>query len=193
VRKIKIVMPLAGTASVAVLILASALGTANAATTACSGAASGECGSQVNTYGNAFNVKGNRAIVGSLIIAYPDSTTNTGGDFNAVQTTANPNERTFEFAPGNKLSGDCISQPSGSTGLVLRPCRAPGDVNAKFQEFTGVNPSNTAGTQWTNVASKQTVQPNGTRKQLTAVTKVTNVNGSYWGFSMPGVPPAQGR
>jgi hypothetical protein len=170
------------------------VGAASASTPACSGAASGQCGAQVNTSGNAMNVRGGVAAVNTKIIAFPDSTTDPHGDFQAAQTTSNVNERTFQYDPKNVLSNPalCISEPSTAvnSGLVLRACRAPGNVNAKFQEFTGVNTQNTNGTQWKNVASGLIVQANGTSHQLSAVRTVTNPGGTCWGFNAPGSCPS---
>jgi hypothetical protein len=169
--------------------------TASASTTGCVNAPSTSklyqsCGDEENTYSNGFDVYKQSAAANTKIIAFADSSTDPATDFYAFQSTSNPDERVFEYAPNGKLSGLVISDPMGGVkgdsrdGLVLRPYN-----NSAFQQFTGVDTQDTAGTQWTNVASKQVVQPNGTGSQLTTVKDVTNAAGSYWGWNQPGVVP----
>jgi hypothetical protein len=155
---------------------------ASASTPTCTNAASGTCGAEVNAFGNAFAVTA--APAQNVRVRATPADTTASQDFIAVEAGSNANARTFEFAPGNHPSGWCISQPSKNAGLVLRPCSAT--LN-KWQTFTGVNTTDTAGTPWKNLASGQFVIGAGTGKQLTA--KNTISNGSYWGFDAPAVPP----
>lgn len=170
---------------------------ASAATPACTnatGAYAGYCGSEVNPYGNAFDVKGQGAFTGNRIIAYPNSTTDPATDFIAEQTTSNPSERVFYYAPNGKITNLVITDPAGGypgdsrDGLILKP--VVGIHGSAYQQFTGVTPGNTAGTQWTNVATHQVVEPQGTAAQMLTVKVVTNRAGSYFGWDSPAVVPA---
>jgi hypothetical protein len=158
----------------------------------CTNDPAGFCGSEVNVSGNAFNARGQSAKSGTEIIAYPNSAPGLGSDFNAVQS-GGADTRQFEFAPNDKLSGQCLAEPSltPKSGLVLRPCRAASSSLIKYQQFTGVNTQDTAGTQWTNVESGLIIQANGNGGQLTAVKTVTNVGGSYWAWDQNAVIPSK--
>ena len=160
---------------------------ASAATPACSGDPAGFCGSQINTFGNAWTA------VGAQVTASPAATAGSGADFIAkTPAGADANVRQFQFAPNDKPSGLCVSEPSTTPNavLTLRPCRAASNSLIKFQKFAGINPGDTSGTPWVNVASHLTVQANGTGNDLRAVKVVTNPGGAIWGFDSPAVPPA---
>ena len=77
-----------------------------------------------------------------------------------------------------------VAQLTGWKRLVLRRC-----ANTRWQQWTGVNTRDTSGTQWVNVNSHQTVQGEGAGNAFEAVTTVTNVKGSYFGFNAPGIAP----
>lgn len=144
-------------------------------------------------YGNAWNVKGQIAATGTHIDAYPNSTTDPANDFIAVPTTGNPDERVFFYAPNGVKTNLVVVDPAGGypgdspDGLILKPY-----TNSPYQQFTGVNTQNTAGTQWTNVATRLVVTPNGTKNQLTGKTAAVAATslGSYFGWNQPGVVPA---
>jgi hypothetical protein len=172
---------------------------ASASTAGCTGGVyAGSCADEVNMYGNGFDVYKQTARADQPVTSYPDFngsteiTTDPGTDFYAENTTpSNADERVFEYAPNGKLSGFCISDPDNSSApggkdaLQLRPCN--GSV---FQQFTGLgNTQDENGIQWQSNASKGIIQPNGTNHQMSTVKTVTNVDGSYWGWDQPGVPP----
>ena len=79
----------------------------------------------------------------------------------------------------------CLSQTEAWNRIVRRDRN-----NSKWQQFTGVNTQNTAGTQRANVAFGQVVQGNGVGTAFTAVMNVTNIAGSYFGGDGFGVVPA---
>jgi hypothetical protein len=176
---------LATTATVAAV--AGGVATASAASTACIGnPQTSFCGSQVNVYGNALTVLG-KPVANARVFSEPSTTKNGSQDFIATQPIGNPNPdaRNFEFAPFNKRSHLCLSQPATNAKLFLRPCN--GNV---FQTFLGVNPSDTTGTQWTNKHSGQKIMAFGVGKQVQVVTNpAANLNGSYWGFDQKAVIP----
>lgn len=165
--------------------------TAGAATPECSGSLAGFCGSEVNVYGNAWTA--GTIQVNAKVTASPVSTASAGGDLIAMTPAgASASVRQFELAPANEPTGLCVSEPSvtNNSVLQLRPCRAANSSLLKYQEFTGINPGDTAGTPWVNVASGLTVQPNGTGNALRAVKVLTNRAGSYWGWDLPAIVPA---
>jgi hypothetical protein len=173
-----------------------------ASTSACVNAPSGTCGYEENVYGNDWDVYQQYARVNQPVTAYPHKDGDQATDFNAVQTTHNVNERRFEYAPNGNRSGLCLSDPDGGYagnpggphGLVLRTCN-----NSAFQQWRtppGVDSQNTAGTQWINVATRRTVQPQGTGSQMVTVKtpdKNGNAQGSYFGWDSPGVVPKMSR
>jgi hypothetical protein len=189
----KLSLKLASAAAGAALVIGSGAfaSAAMAASPNCQNDPAGFCGSEVNVSGNAFNARGQSAKTGTEIIAYPNSAAGFGSDFKAVQS-GGANTRTFEFAPNDKPSGQCLSEPSltPKSGLVLRPCRAASSSLIKYQQFTGVNTQDTAGTRWTNVKSGLKIQANGNGAQLIAVKTITNVGGSYWAWDQNAVIPA---
>lgn len=170
---------------------------AGASTAGCTGLVTGpyanSCGSEVNMYGNAFDVFQQGAWKGNRVIAYPNSTTDRATDFIALSTNGNPDERVFFYAPDGKITNLVIVDPAGGypgdsrDGLILKPYIA----GSKFQQFTGVNTQNTAGTQWTNIATGQVVTPMGTRNQIVTTPAATAALslGSYWGWNANGVDP----
>ena len=165
-------------------------GSAEASTTCASlstGSNAGYCGQEVDVAGNAFNVQYGGAWNNNKIIAYPNSATDTGVDFIAKQANSNPDSRYFEFAPGGKGSGYCISDTMGGVkggyydGLYLRKCNF-----SKWQTFIGANTYNTLATEWTNVASGKVVQDNGTRAEMTDwAPKNTTPANSNFGWDNP--------
>lgn len=161
-----------------------AAATASASTPACQAADAGNCGSQVNAFGNAFTVTG-KVQVGAPVVSEPDSAISGRSDFISAQTTADNDERTFNLAIKGIASGLCASEPTGSFHLVLRACN-----NSRFQRFVGVDTRNTAGTQWTNVASGDRIQGAGDGNAFSVVPTVTNVRGSFFGFDTAGIVPA---
>lgn len=192
---------IAATAGTAALVAAGVMGAtaAGASTDACSGASgrlAGSCGTEVNVYGNGWDVKGQHASYNAAIIAYPDVDADNGQvitsdpatDFYAHQTTGNSNERVFEYAPNGRRSGLCISDPAsgyagnpgGRDGLVLRTCNG-----STFQEFVGLGDTQNDqanhhhGIQWQDVATDQVVATNGTGAPLNTVDG-TGVAGSYF-------------
>jgi len=176
----RILTAAAGLFALAALALPAA---ANAATPACTTTPAQDCGSQVNGYGYALTVTG-RIGTNAYVTSVLDSAATGRSDFTADQTTANPDERTFELSPDGARSGWCAAQLTGWKRLVLRRC-----ANTRWQQFTGVNTRDTSGTQWVNVNSHQTVQGEGAGNAFEAVTTVTNVKGSYFGFNAPGIAP----
>jgi hypothetical protein len=162
---------------------------ASASTTACTSQGP-SCGTNVNVYSNAFDVYQQGANYNQKIIAYPNSTTDRATDF--VRSAEGTAYR-YEYAPDGVLSGWCVSNPmggggvpAGSTGLVLRGCNT-----TAFQQFT-MGAANSNGNQLTSVADGRTIQPNGTRAQISAPATLNNVPGSYWkwtaGTSTPPPP-----
>jgi hypothetical protein len=151
-------------------------------------------------YGNAFDVRYQGAWVNNVIEAYTNSATDKATDFVARQTTANSDERVFFYAPNGVRAKDpstgaylVIADPAGGVagdsrdGLVLRDFA--GTQGSAYQQFTGVSTQNTAGTTWTNVATKQIVIPQGTGNQLITAKSPTSA-GMYWGWDQNGVDPA---
>jgi hypothetical protein len=157
---------------------------ASAETTACDMAGAGNCGSQVNAFGGPLVIAG-PAKAGTPVVSGADSKTTGRADWAAVQTTSYPDERRFEYAPKGVLSGLCISQPSGWSFVVLRPCNATPN-----QRLLGTDTRNTAGTQWQVKASGGFVTGAGTGNAFAVVKTVKNKAGSYFGFDAPGVVPA---
>jgi hypothetical protein len=200
---VKKVLALAGTLGVALSGVYMAASAASANTLACdnvTGTDAGYCGSEVNMYANAFDVRYQGAWVNNVVEAYPGNTADKAQDFVARQTTGNPDERVFFYAPNGVRAKDSktgaylvIADPAGGVpgdsrdGLVLRDF--VGIQGSAYQQFTGVSTQNTAGTTWTNVATKQIVIPQGTGNQLITAANPTS-RGMYWGWDQPGVDPA---
>lgn len=93
---VKKVLALAGTLGVSLGGVFMAASGASANTAACdkvTGTDAGYCGSEVNMYGNAFDVRYQGAWVNNVIEAYTNSATDKATDFVARQTTANSDER----------------------------------------------------------------------------------------------------
>jgi hypothetical protein len=148
---------------------------------------SGGNGDVINLYGNGLDVKGQRDAVNTPVIAWPVTSTDPAVRFDFIAVNGG---WAIEYAP-TVDTGLCVSeavgsQPKGSapTGLVLRGCSWN-----KFQTFTlrtGANGS----FQLVNAATGQTIQPNGTRAQITGTSTVTNGPGSWWGWNTRGAVPA---
>jgi hypothetical protein len=149
---------------------------------------SGGQGDVINRFGNGLDVRDQRPAVNNLIIAYPVTGTDPAVQFDVIPVG---DGWAFEYAPLKVDSGLCVSEavgsePAGSnpTGLVLRDC-----LWNKFQRFTlsvGANGS----FQLVNAATGQTIQPNGTRAQITGENTLSNVAGSWWAWNTPGSAPA---
>lgn len=155
---------------------------------ACPGPAIAGDGDVINKYGNGLDVLGQRDRVNTRIVAWPAGASDPAVDFDVIPAGT---AYAFEYAPRNVDSGLCVSEavgsePAGSaaTGLVLRGC-----LWNKWQTFT-LRVAADGSFQLVNVATGQTIQPNGTRAQITGVATVTNGPGSWWGWKTPGTPPA---
>jgi hypothetical protein len=156
-------------------------GTASAQTATCVNDPAGFCGAQVNAFDNALTVANTTARVNAVVNAAPLNKFAASQDFIAkTYPGGGANGRTFEYAPSNKPSGLFLSFPQtgNRTGLVLRKFVA----GSKYQEFQGVNTTDTNGTPWVNVASGRSMQANGTGKQVVQARPVTNPGGASWGF-----------
>lgn len=175
-------------------------GVASASTPACSGAGgklTGSCGTEVNAYGNGWDVKGAKFATNTPIIAWPAEdvdnsqpvTNDPALDFYAHNTTSNnTNERVFEATGYGVRSGYCISDPDGGyaadpggrDGLVLRKCNG-----TPYQEFVGLGDTQNDqgnkhhGIQWQSDATNQVVSTNGTGEPLDT-TDGTTITGSYF-------------
>jgi hypothetical protein len=156
-------------------------GTASAQTRTCVNDPAGFCGAQVNANNNALTVANTTAKVNAIVNATPLNNFAASQDFIAkTYPGGGANGRTFEYAPNNTPSGLYLSFPQtgNRTGLVLRKFVA----GSKYQEFQGMNTTDTNGTPWVNVASGRSMQANGTGKQVIQAKPVTNPGGANWGF-----------
>jgi hypothetical protein len=158
---------------------------ADAQTTACTSAASGECGAQVNVNDNALTVKAATPAVNGAVTATPLDTTSGSQDFVASQTTSNPDERVFFYAPGGVQSKYVISNVSGRT-VALRKYNA----RSLYQRWTGLSTRDTSGTQWSDNATGSKLQANGTGARVIALPNPSNRNGSFWGFQSAATIPS---
>jgi hypothetical protein len=149
------------------------------------------CGYQENVYGNAWDVRGQRAVADQPVIVYPLGNGDPAQDFIYRQRTSNPDEREVQYAPNDVASGLCMSDPGGGVrgdsrdGLILRACNG-----SAFQQFTFTQVGTSGNdAQWTNVATGRVVQPEGTDNQMVTVASPDTGAGSYFGFDTAGSPP----
>jgi hypothetical protein len=152
---------------------------ASASTPQCS-AVGPACGDNVNAFGNAWDVAGQKAALDTKIIAYPNSTADPATDF--IRTGPVPaGPFRYEYAPRGVHSGFCVSDPGGGDpgdlagpdGIELRGCNT-----GNFQRFRPGKVNGSGGAQLVNVATNLPVQTNGTRAQLTGGGSYAG--GSYW-------------
>jgi hypothetical protein len=146
------------------------------------------CGTNVNAFGNAWDVAGQKAVLDNKVISYPNGSTDPATDL--VRTgTATAGFR-YEYAPNGVKSGLCpadpdggyAADPGGPDGIVLRTCNT-----GNWQLF---RPD--AGGHLVNVATHKPVQTNGTGRQLTGGGSYTG--GSVWTWkggtlTLPPPPP----
>lgn len=111
---------------------------AEAVTAPCAGDYTGFCGGQVLTaspYANntstwaplEFDARGQSAKAGTPIVAWPASTADRATDFFTAPAAQYSGYKTFEYAPGARRSGMCLSIPSvdtttGTGAVVEEPC-----------------------------------------------------------------------
>jgi hypothetical protein len=145
-------------------------------------------GDVINQFGNGLDANRQDRSANTKIIAWPVKASDPAVDFEAITSGAGV---AFEYAPGGRLSGLCVSEavgsePAGSapTGLVERSCNGSG-----WQRFA-VNTARNGSFQLVNVATGNVIQPTGTGGQFTGATKVTNVAGSWFGWNARGAVPA---
>ena len=143
---------------------------ASASTSGCTGS-NANCGVPVNAFGNAFDVKGQKAVANNPVISYPNSASDPATDF--IRTSPQASTYRYEYAPNGAISGLCVSDP-GNHQVMLRSCNT-----GNWQLWQTGNAGN-GGNQLVNVATKLPVTTNGTKAQLTTGGSYTG--GSYWSW-----------
>jgi hypothetical protein len=152
--------------------------------TGATGALAGSCSDEVTASGVGWAVHRGLARPGTAIVAVADAAGVTDGstDFYAQNTNGNASERTFEYAPGGRESGLCMSSQAWFTsGLVLQHCNG-----SASQQFYGIGDtqddtaSTNGGIQWLNVASGKVVVVSGKSVVMRGLDAAASTSGSYF-------------
>ena len=156
---LKITKPRIAAGAATAALMAGGIGTlaatAGASSASCQSAnlpSGGGCGDEVSASGYGLAVLDGTAQSGKPIIASSLVDTSTSTDFYAHITSANSDQREFEYAPGGKLSNLCITQSSANGTLTLSTCNSS-SLSQWFYGLgsTGDDAGNTnGGVEWMN-------------------------------------------
>jgi hypothetical protein len=146
----------------------------------------GTAGDEVNPFGNGFDVYKQHDYAGAIIAGWTATQADPATHFVILAGTHAGAVR-FEYTPGGKASGLCVSDPGGGwagdplrDGLILTVCNT-----GPWQEFV---PQPDGALK--NLATGLVVNPNGTGAQLRGGTVPSPWGGSVYGWTVTASLPA---